>query len=63
MMKARLSSPVLLCRFSTLHREYRYFVAQRGLDLTAMRVAADHLVGPHDFRNFCKLDVEHVHSF
>lgn len=63
MMKARLSSPVLLCRFSTLHREYRYFIAQRGLDLTAMRVAAAHLVGPHDFRNFCKLDVEHVHSF
>ena len=28
-----------------------------------MRVAAAHLVGPHDFRNFCKLDVEHVHSF
>ncbi len=28
-----------------------------------MREAAGQLVGDHDFRNFCKADVGHVHSF
>ena len=41
-----------------------YYIIQHGqLDITAMRKAASHFVGEHDFRNFCKLDLEHVKSF
>lgn len=28
-----------------------------------MQQAADHLLGDNDFRNFCKMDVEHVLTF
>ena len=28
-----------------------------------MRQAASHFIGEHDFRNFCKMDLEHVKSF
>ncbi len=52
------------CRFSTAHREYTYFIVQHGqLDTAAMQQSASHFVGEHDFRNFCKLDLEHVKSF
>ncbi|CAL8468632.1 g8172 [Coccomyxa elongata] len=51
-------------RFSAVHREYKYFIVQRGdLNLAAMREAAGHFVGDHDFRNFCKVDAQHVSSF
>ncbi|GIL65068.1 hypothetical protein Vafri_18923 [Volvox africanus] len=33
------------------------------LDIDAMRAAAAHFVGEHDFRNFCKPDVATVRSF
>ena len=52
------------CRFSTAHREYTYFIVQHGqLDIAAMQQSATYFVGEHDFRNFCKLDLEHVKSF
>ena len=52
------------CRFSTAHREYTYFIVQHGqLDIAAMQQSASYFVGEHDFRNFCKLDLEHVKSF
>lgn len=35
----------------------------RPLDVAAVQQAAGHLVGEHDFRNFCKMDVEKVHTF
>ena len=28
-----------------------------------MQQAAKHFIGEHDFRNFCKMDLEHVKSF
>ena len=34
-----------------------------GLDLGAMRRAASHLVGSHDFRNFCRADIPAVTNF
>ncbi|KAF2673362.1 pseudouridine synthase [Microthyrium microscopicum] len=59
-------------RFSCKEREYRYFFTQPAflplsrkhldqkytarLDIAAMREAAAHLVGSHDFRNMCKID-------
>jgi tRNA pseudouridine38/39 synthase len=35
-------------------------VQDGSLDLGAMQAAAQHLVGEHDFRNFCKADVAQV---
>ena len=44
-------------RFSCFSRRYRYyFRTDIGLNLEYMQEAADHLVGDHDFRNFCKFD-------
>ena len=54
----------MLARFSAVHREYKYFIVQRGdLDLAAMQEAAGYFAGDHDFRNFCKVDAQHVSSF
>ncbi|KAK9824843.1 hypothetical protein WJX81_005826 [Elliptochloris bilobata] len=51
-------------RFSTLHRTYRYFIVQDGsLDVAAMRAAAAALLGEHDFRHFCKVDVSKPASY
>lgn len=50
-------------RFSCTHRVYRYYFMTRGLDLDAMRAGAAHLVGVHNFRSFCKLDVVNVDNF
>lgn len=44
-------------RFSCLFRVYRYFFVVEGHDLEKMREAARHLLGSHDFRNFCKMDL------
>ena len=47
-------------RFSCRGRQYRYFFTNVDgeLDIEAMRKAAGYLLGDHDFRNFCKLDVQ-----
>jgi len=47
-------------RFSCRARQYRYFFTdlQEKLDIEAMRKAAGYFTGEHDFRNFCKLDVQ-----
>lgn len=50
-------------RFCCVHRTYRYFFDAKGLDLAAMHAAATKLIGEHDFRNFCKMDVTSVQSF
>jgi tRNA pseudouridine38/39 synthase len=50
-------------RFSARSRVYRYFFLKGALDLGRMREAGARFVGTHDFRNFCKADTEHVHSF
>jgi tRNA pseudouridine(38-40) synthase len=34
-----------------------------NMNLSAMRQALTYLVGEHDFRNFCKMDVEKVYNF
>ncbi|KAG2446693.1 hypothetical protein HYH02_008259 [Chlamydomonas schloesseri] len=36
---------------------------QHSLDIEAIRTAAAHFIGEHDFRNFCKPDVATVRSF
>ena len=50
-------------RFSATTRTYRYFFVRRRLHLDKMREALKLLVGKHDFRNFCKMDVEKVYNF
>ena len=50
-------------RFSCTGRLYRYYFLRGKMDLLAMADAASRLVGEHDFRNFCKMDAEHVHNF
>ena len=55
---------LFLCRFSTAHREYTYYISEHGqLNIAAMHQAASYFIGEHDFRNFCKMDLEHVKSF
>ena len=53
-------------RFSAAYRTYRYFFLrgqQQSLDIAAMQRAADYLVGTHDFRNLCKMDIANVTNF
>lgn len=50
-------------RFSCISRTYRYFFATEGRDLGRMQQAAAKLLGEHDFRNLCKMDVVNVSNF
>jgi tRNA pseudouridine38/39 synthase len=50
-------------RFSATTRTYRYFFVKRQLQLDKMREALALMVGKHDFRNLCKMDVEKVYNF
>lgn len=61
---APVSSPPFSARFSASYRQYKYFFwDDGGFDLDAMRLAASKLVGEHDFRNVCKMDVDAVSNF
>jgi tRNA pseudouridine38/39 synthase len=50
-------------RFSCISRNYRYYFDHQSLNLNEMRKACGYLVGRHNFRNFCKLDVTNVSNF
>ncbi|KAK9847458.1 hypothetical protein WJX84_007703 [Apatococcus fuscideae] len=51
-------------RFDATQRGYKYFIVQHGeLDIGAMQEAASYFLGEHDFRSFCKADVQHVSNF
>ena len=50
-------------RFAASHRTYRYFFVRRSLDAGKLLEAGRKLVGEHDFRNFCKMDVMAVSHF
>lgn len=67
---ARFDRPDFSARFDAVSREYRYRIVtgpvpplflrdfawwrRRELDIDAMRQAAAHLIGEHDFKSFCK---------
>lgn len=55
--------PEFHARFSCTRRSYKYYFVRRDLDLEAMDAALASLVGRHDFRNLCKMDVEHVYCY
>ncbi|XP_053687885.1 tRNA pseudouridine(38/39) synthase [Sabethes cyaneus] len=50
-------NPVYSARFDCNSRTYRYFFPRGELDVPAMQQASHFLVGLHDFRNLCKMDV------
>jgi tRNA pseudouridine38/39 synthase len=57
------TSPDFSARFSAAYRMYRYFFTAKHLDIAAMQAGADLLVGDHDFRNFCKMNIAEVSNF
>lgn len=56
-------TPEFNARFSAAYRTYRYFFTRRRRDVRNMQAAAALLVGSHDFRNFCKIDIANVSNF
>jgi len=44
-------------RFDCNGRSYKYFFPRANLDIKRMQEGATLLIGEHDFRNFCKMDV------
>lgn len=50
-------------RFHCLYRIYKYYMLAEGLDVELMRDASKQFFGTHDFRNFCKMDVDTVRHF
>lgn len=44
-------------RFDCKSRTYKYFFPRGNLDIEAMDKAAKYVMGNHDFRNLCKMDV------
>lgn len=50
-------------RFSAGSRTYRYFFHRRHMSIENMRDGLVYMVGTHDFRNLCKLNVEEVSNF
>ena len=44
-------------RFDCSARTYKYFFPRGDLDLDLLKEAGGHLIGEHDYRNFCKMDV------
>lgn len=57
-------SPQFSARFSCSNRTYRYYFPHRSnLDLDCMAKGLQHMMGRHDFRNFCKMNCEQVYNF
>lgn len=53
-----LKNPFYSARFDCKQRTYRYFFPRGNLDIELMQEASQAFVGSHDFRNFCKMDVQ-----
>ncbi|KAI8433362.1 hypothetical protein MSG28_015403 [Choristoneura fumiferana] len=49
--------PEYSARFDCKKRQYKYYFPRGSLDVAAMRAACSHLIGSHDFRHLCKMDV------
>lgn len=54
-----LITPNFSARFDCVDRTYRYFFPRGDLNIELMQEACKDLVGVHDFRNFCKMDIQH----
>ncbi|OWR52307.1 tRNA pseudouridine synthase 3 like protein [Danaus plexippus plexippus] len=49
--------PDFSARFDCKGRQYKYYFPKSNLNITAMREACRQLIGSHDFRHLCKMDV------
>ncbi|XP_013409956.1 tRNA pseudouridine(38/39) synthase isoform X2 [Lingula anatina] len=49
--------PEFSARFSCLQRMYKYMFPRGDADIQLMNEAAGKLIGEHDYRNLCKMDV------
>lgn len=52
-----LVTPNYSARFDCVGRTYKYFFPRGNLNVEKMQEACKFLVGSHDFRNLCKMDV------
>lgn len=52
-----LESGEFSSRFDCDARTYRYYFPRGSMNIENMKLAAGYLVGTHDFRNLCKMDV------
>nr|CAG4651076.1 EOG090X083V [Simocephalus serrulatus]SVE94307.1 EOG090X083V [Simocephalus serrulatus] len=50
-------SESISARFDCQKRTYHYYFPRATLNIEKMKNASQHLIGEHDFRNFCKMDV------
>nr|CAG4650246.1 EOG090X083V [Sida crystallina] len=50
-------SQSISARFDCQQRKYHYYFPKGNLNIENMRVASEYLIGQHDFRNLCKMDV------
>nr|SVE76454.1 EOG090X083V [Daphnia longispina] len=50
-------SQSLSARFDCRQRTYHYYFPKANLNLEKMKIASQFLIGEHDFRNLCKMDV------
>lgn len=51
------ASSEISARFNCKWRTYKYFFPRGNLDIEAMNKAVKYVIGVHDFRNLCKMDV------
>ena len=49
--------PDFSARFDCTSRTYKYYFPRGDLDLVKLNEGGQHLLGEHDYRNFCKMDV------
>lgn len=54
---AYVNDPDFSARHQCVGRTYKYYFPKGSLDIQAMNAASKKLVGTHDFRNFCKINV------
>ena len=54
---AACSSLDFSARFNCVNRTYKYFFPRGDLSLDLINKGGSYLIGEHDFRNFCKMDV------
>lgn len=52
-----LETSDISARFDCVERTYRYYFPRGCLDIDAMKIGTSYLVGQHDYRNLCKMDV------
>nr|CAG4649432.1 EOG090X083V [Scapholeberis mucronata]SVE93687.1 EOG090X083V [Scapholeberis mucronata] len=50
-------STTFSARFDCKQRTYHYYFPKANLNIEQMKTSAQFLIGEHDFRNFCKMDV------